>query len=202
MAEPAWVHIVDDDDIVRRSLAHMAASAGFATRSYASAEQFVATATPAGADCVITDVRMPGMSGLQLALQLEASGLALPVIVMSGEADIDMAVEAMKAGAADFLQKPFRTADLAAAIKGALERAERQMRQAQEAGRCREALALLSPRQRDVLDGVLAGKLSKTIAHELGISVRTVEGYRVEIMAKTQAQGLSGLVRMAVLAGL
>jgi two-component system response regulator FixJ len=202
MAETICVHIVDDEEIVRRSLGYAMASAGFASRVYASAEQFMAASAAASPGCVVTDVRLPGMDGLELVMRLKAGDAPHPVVVISGEADIAMAVDAMKAGAADFLQKPFRTASLLEAVNGAIDREGRQQRQAQEAAGQRRKLALLSPRQREVLAGIMAGKLNKTIGHELGISVRTVEDYRAEIMAKTQARNLSELIRTAVLAGL
>jgi two-component system response regulator FixJ len=202
MPETACIHIIDDEDIVRRSLGYAVASAGFAARVYDSAEQFVAALPIGGPGCVVTDVRLPGMSGLELVTRLKDGHAPLPVVVISGEADIAMAVDAMKAGAADFLQKPFRAASLLEAVKGALDGESRQRRQAQEAVCHRKAFALLSPRQSEVLAGIVDGKLNKTIGHELGISVRTVEDYRAEIMAKTQARNLSELIRMAVLAGL
>jgi two-component system response regulator FixJ len=202
MAETACVHIIDDEDSVRRSLGYAVASAGFASRVYASAEQFVAALPIAGPGCVVTDVRLPGMSGLELVMRLKDGHAPLPVVVISGEADVAMAVDAMKAGAADFLQKPFRNANLIEAVKGALDREGRERLQVQEAVGHRRTLALLSPRQAEVLAGIMDGKLNKTIGHELGISVRTVEDYRAEIMAKTQARNLSELIRMAVLAGL
>ena len=202
MADGATVHVIDDDEGVRRTLAYVLASAGFAPRLYPTAEAFVAEAGPRPQlGCVLTDVRLPGMTGLALVRRLKDEGSGCPVVVMSGAADIDMAVAAMKLGAADFLQKPLRSAETVAAVRDAITRGGK-VQESLEASACRKTIALLSPRQRDVLDGIVAGKLNKTIAHELGISVRTVEGYRTEIMAKTQAENLSGLVRIAVLAGI
>jgi len=203
VAESATVHVIDDDEGVRRTLAYVLASAGFAARLFPTAEAFVSEpAPPCQAACVLTDVRLPGMTGLALVKRLNEEGAGYPVIVMSGVGDIDMAVAAMKLGAADFLQKPLRPAATVAAVHDAIEREGRKAREGSHAVKYRRTLARLSPRQRDVLDGILDGKLNKTIAHELGISVRTVEGYRAEIMAKTQAETLSQLIRIAVLAGL
>lgn len=201
MADAATVHVIDDDEGVRRTLAFVLASAGFAPRLFSSAEAFVAEGTPSsGPSCVLTDVRLPGMTGLELIRRLRDAGSSCPVIAMSGVGDIDTAVEAMKLGAVDFLQKPLRPNQTVAAVRAAIATEVRVARRA--AGPHRKSLDLLSPRQRDVLDGILAGKLNKTMAHELGISVRTVEGYRAEVMAKTRAESLSELIRMAVLADL
>jgi two-component system response regulator FixJ len=203
VAEDATVYVIDDDEGVRRTLAYVLGSAGFATRLFATAEAFVAEPAPrAEAGCVLTDVRLPGMTGLALVKWLKDTGSRCTVVVMSGVGDIDMAVAAMKLGAADFLQKPLRPTKTVAAIREAMEREGRRARQALDTTPYRKTLALLSPRQRDVLEGILGGKLNKTIAHELGISVRTVEGYRAEIMAKTRAESLSELIRMAVIADL
>lgn len=202
MADNAIIHVIDDDEGVRRTLAYVLASAGFAPRLYAAAEAFLAQPAPhSQLGCVLADVRLPGMTGLELVQRLMDLGSGCPVVVMSGVGDIDMAVAAMKLGAADFLQKPLRPAETVAAMHNAIARAGRKAQQAPEAAVYRKTVSLLSPRQREVLGGIVAGKLNKTIAHELGISVRTVEGYRAEIMAKTHAESLSGLIRMAVLAG-
>jgi len=202
VAERATIQVIDDDEGVRRTLAYVLGSAGFAPRLFPTAEAFLAEPTESPPACVLTDVRLPGMTGLELVKHLKDAGSDDPVIVMSAVGDIHMAVVAMKLGAADFLQKPLRSAATVAAVREAIERWERKPRQPPEAAAYRRTFAQLTPRQRDVLEGILAGKLNKTIAYDLGISVRTVEGYRAEIMARTKAESLSELVRMAMLAGL
>jgi two-component system response regulator FixJ len=202
MPEQACVHIIDDDDGVRRVLAYALGNAGFASRIYASADLFMRGAANAAPGCVITDLRLPGLTGMDLVKRLKSEGVPHPVIVITGHADVELAVEAMKAGAADFLEKPVRPAAVVDAVKGVLARQERSNAYAQEAAAYRRMLATLTPRQKDVLEGVLAGKLNKTIAHDLGISVRTVEGYRADIMTRTQAKNSSDLIRMALLATL
>jgi two-component system response regulator FixJ len=142
------------------------------------------------------------MNGLALVKWLNEAGRRDPVVVMSGAADIDMAVEAMKLGAADFLQKPLRPSETVHAVREAIEHQGRKAQLVFHTASYRETLALLTRRQRDVLEGIVAGKLNKTIAYELGISVRTVEGYRAEIMARTKAESLSDLIRMSVMAAL
>jgi two-component system response regulator FixJ len=177
-------------------------AAGFASRLYESGEEFLKAAPRSTAGCIVTDVRMPGMTGLELVLRLKADGIAQPVIVMSGHADILLAVEAMKAGAADFLQKPFKASELVEAIRGALDRERPKAPLAAESVAFLKLVSTLSPRQRNAFDGILDGKLNKTTAHELGISVRTLEGYRAEVMAKTNAGSSTELVRMAAMANL
>ncbi|WP_374471219.1 response regulator transcription factor [Phenylobacterium sp.] len=196
------VHIVDDDVEVLKSLAFALGLAGYGTRIYTSGADLLAD--PAlDPGCIVTDVRMAGLDGVELVRRLRAAGITLPIIVVSGHADVAVAVEAMKAGANDFLQKPFRPARLAEVIERLVSAStsEPPPEPAQVSG-WRAALAVLSPRQNQVLRGVVAGKLNKTIAQEMGISVRTVEGYRAEIMAKTQARNVPELVRMVTLAGL
>lgn len=202
MHDEATVHLVDDDEAVRRSLSYSIASAGFGTRVYGSAEELLRGATRLAPGVIVTDVRMPGIDGVELVRRLKEGGTPHPVIVISGHADIPLAVEAMKAGAADFLEKPFRPSQLVEAIRKVLEKAEKTAAAGPDAAQYRKMLSTLSPRQRDVLNGIVQGKLNKTIAHELGISVRTVEGYRAEIMSKVQARSVSELVRIAVLAAL
>lgn len=200
MLENACVHIVDDDEQVRRTLSYAMASAGFATRVYETAEGLVAARATLAPGCIVTDVRMPGMDGVELVRRLQADAVPHPIVVMSGHADIDLAVEAMKAGAIDFLEKPFRPSKLVEAVRAAMARATPKPAARPEASRYRQLVAGLSPRQQDVLNGILQGKLNKTIAYELGLSVRTVEGYRAELMARTGAGNLTELVRLAVLA--
>lgn len=202
MGEAATVHLIDDDEGVRGTLAHILTSAGFTVRDYPSADAFLEREPAPGVGCVLTDVRLPGTSGLELVRRLRVEAPEAPVVVMSGAADVDMAVEAMKSGAVDFLQKPLRSAQLIEALRAAVVQGPPAPLRADQGERYRQMLQLLSRRQRDVLSGILEGRLNKTIAHDLGLSVRTVEGYRAEIMARTHARSLSELIRMAVLAGL
>lgn len=198
----ACIHIVDDDEDVRRTLSYSVVAAGFATKVYPSAEHFVGSIAHLAPGCVVTDVRMPGMNGVELVRRLRAADVLYPVVVISGQADIELAVEAMKAGAADFLQKPFRSSALIEALRAALEEASSRGVNDIELTSFRKAVGSLSRRELEVLTHIVQGKLTKTVAHELGLSVRTVEGYRAEIMSKTQASTLGELVRMAVLSGL
>jgi two-component system response regulator FixJ len=192
------VHVIDDDDPFRQMMLSMLASVGFLARLYSSANEFAENMASAPAGCVLTDVRMPGMSGIELVHLIKSRGGRFPVIVTSGAADIPLAVDAMKAGAVDFLQKPFRREALTSAINSALEQAP--VDAAPRPTAHSEAFASLTPRQNQVLQGVLAGKPNKVIAYELGISARTVDVYRAAIMSRTHARSLSELVRMAVLA--
>jgi two-component system response regulator FixJ len=195
------VHVIDDDEAMRESLSFLLDTAGFGARTYDSAVQFLAGADAAEPGCIVTDVRMPEMNGLELVRRLKERGAPHPVIVITGHGDVPLAVEAMKAGVVDFLEKPFNDDTLLAAIRAALETSGRSTEQEAEKRRFNEMLNALSPRETDVLRGVVAGKPNKIIAYELGISPRTVEVYRANVMTKTQAGGLSELVRMALLTG-
>lgn len=195
------VHVIDDDDAVRDSVAFLLRSAKIDVRTYESATAFLDATTTAGTGCVITDVRMPGMSGVDLLRQLRARGSAMPVIVITGHGDIQLAVEAMKSGAADFLEKPFDDEVLLSSVKAALHRLEQHAQHETERAELCNRLAALSTRERQVLDGLVAGKANKVIAFDLGISPRTVEIYRAHVMTKMNAGSLSELVRMALLAG-
>jgi two-component system response regulator FixJ len=199
MTEPI-VHLIDDDDAVRASLSFVLEMNDLPARTYASAPEFLETAGEA-AGCVVTDVRMPEMSGLDLVRELKARGVELPVIVITGHGDVPLAVEAMRAGVIDFIEKPFDDEVLLKAIRMALDTRLESDVQTQERQRFEQMLATLSGREKDVLRGVVAGKMNKVIAYELGISPRTVEVYRANVMSKTQANGLSELVRIALLAG-
>ncbi len=192
------VHIVDDDDGVRQSLAFLLSSAGLPVRLYDSATGFLAALASIQGGCLITDMRMPDMSGLELLRELRARAIGLPAIVITGHGDVPLAVEAMKAGAVDFIEKPFEEQAILDAVRAALERGDDEGSgdRAAIAGK----LALLSERERQVLDGLTSGHANKTIAHNLGISPRTVEVYRANLMAKMQAKSLSELIRMAILA--
>jgi two-component system response regulator FixJ len=194
------VHVVDDDDEARDSLAFLLRTAKLPVRSYASAAEFLGAAADARG-VVVTDLRMPQIDGMELIRRLKAMGSELPVVVMTGHGDIPLAVEAMKLGVVDFIEKPYDGDRMLGAVKGALEAQERQGGQQVERAEYARRIETLSPRERQVLDGLVAGKASKVIAHDLDISPRTIEIYRAHVMSKTQARSLSELVKMALAAG-
>jgi two-component system response regulator FixJ len=196
----AIVHLIDDDDGVRQALAFLLASSGFAVRVYGSAIEFLSAAAALPSGCIVTDVRMPGMSGLELQRQLKIRRIDLPVIVMTGHGDVPLAVEAMKAGAIDFIEKPFHDEVLISAIQVAMGRALENMRRDDKAAAIQIKLEALSPREAEVLEGLLAGYPNKTIAYNLKISARTVEVHRANLMTKMDADNLSSLVRMVFVA--
>jgi len=199
MTEPV-VHVIDDDEAMRESLAFLLDASGLAARTYESASRFLEMFDGSGSGVIVSDVRMPEMSGLELARRLKARETTMPIIMITGHGDVPLAVEAMKAGVVDFLEKPFDEEHLLAAIRAALADSRQKEEEQAERERIRRVLDSLSPREHEVLDGVVAGKLNKVIAHELGISPRTVEVYRANVMSKTGARGLSELVRMVLLA--
>ena len=194
------IHLIDDDDGVRRSLAFSLTAAGLAVRAYASATAFLDALPGLQPGCVVSDIRMPGIDGLALLRRLNALRINLPVIIMTGHGDVRLAVEAMKAGAVDFIEKPFDDEVLLAAIRLALRRYEKNGHRETDAAQTRTKLALLSAREHEVLHGLLAGQANKAIAHELQISARTVEVHRANVMAKMGAGSLSELVRMTLVA--
>lgn len=198
------VHVIDDDDAVRDSLSFLLASAGFAVSAHESATAFldVLPRLPADSGCIITDVRMPGLSGLDLLQRLKDVGLAIPVIVVTGHGDVPLAVEAMKSGAFDFFEKPFDDDILLSAVEAALDLNERNSRRRVEQAEIEVRLSALTTRERQVLEGLVVGQVNKTIAFDLGISPRTVEIYRANVMTKMQAASLSDLVRMALTASI
>jgi two-component system response regulator FixJ len=198
MQDNPVIHIVDDDAAVRQSLAFLLSSAGLAVRLYDSATAFLAGLPEVRGGCLITDMRMPGMTGLELLHELRAKACGVPVIVVTGHGDVPLAVEAMKAGAVDFIEKPFDQEAILNAVQAALDRGSGRDRGEGPAIAAR--LASLSERERQVLDGLIAGHPNKIIAHDLGISPRTVEVYRANLMTKMAARSLSELIRMAVLA--
>jgi two-component system response regulator FixJ len=198
MADNRVVHVVDDDDAVRQSLAFLLSAAGLQVRLYDSATAFLAGLASLQAGCLITDVRMPSMTGIELLRELRAKACRLPVIVITGHGDVPLAVEAMKAGAIDFIEKPFDEEVLLSAVHRALER--RDSEENGDGAAVAARLASLSERERQVLEGVVSGHPNKTIATDLGISPRTVEVYRAKLMTKMQAKSLSELIRMAILA--
>ncbi|MDP1873348.1 response regulator FixJ [Phenylobacterium sp.] len=190
------VHVIDDDEAMRESLAFLLDTAGLVARTYDSAPRFLEALDAAPAGVIVTDIRMPEMSGLELVRRLKSRGCAYPVIMITGHGDVPLAVEAMKAGVVDFLEKPFEEDRLLAAIRTAQSPT---IAEDPERERVRAVLDSLSPREHEVLEGVVEGKLNKVIAHELGISPRTVEVYRANVMSKTGARGLSELIRMVLL---
>jgi two-component system response regulator FixJ len=198
MPENKTVHIVDDDEAVRQSLAFLLGSAGHAVRLYDSATAFLGGLSAVRGGCLITDIRMPGMTGLELLQELKTKACGLPAIVITGHGDVPLAVEAMKAGAVDFIEKPFDEAEILRAVETALRRGSETA--GGEDPRITAKLASLSERERQVLEGLIAGHPNKTIAYDLGISPRTVEVYRANLMAKMEAKSLSELIRMAIAA--
>ncbi len=201
MANDKVVHVIDDDDDARESLAFLLSTADIEVHVYDSATTFLKALPQITGGCIITDVRMPEIDGMELLRRLNDSEVSLPVIVMTGHGDVPLAVEAMKLGAIDFLEKPFDDDQLLSAVRMALNKNELDSEQELRRTEVKERLASLSPREQQVLDGLVAGHPNKTIAFDLGISARTVEVYRANVMTKMQARSLSELVRMALLAG-
>jgi two-component system response regulator FixJ len=201
MAEAPLVHVVDDDAAVRDSLRLLLESAGLPVQTYDSAAAFLTAAQSLGVGCVLTDVRMPELDGLELQRRLAQLGVRMPVIVMTGHGDVPIAVEALKAGAADFLEKPFDDAQLLEAVSSALAASRRAGDEAAAIAEIITRLASLTPREREVMDRLVAGQPNKTIAYDLGSSPRTVEVHRARVMEKMGARSLPELVRMAITAG-
>lgn len=192
------IYIVDDDEGVRNSVRFLLRSVGLASHTLASANEFLDTYKPEHPGCLVLDVRMPGISGLELQQQLNLRGAIIPVIFITGHGDIPMAVEAMQHGAFDFLQKPFRDQDLIDRIQRALERDARNRAALAEHERIRASIDSLTPREREVFALMIRGKPNKVMAAELGVSQRTVEIHRARVMEKTGAASLAQLVRMAM----
>ncbi|MEX6508603.1 response regulator FixJ [Jiella sp. M17.18] len=198
MPTDAVVHLVDDDESVRQSVAFLLATEGFAVRVYESGTALLDALPTLQPGCVVSDVRMPGIDGLELQRRLKGRVPRLPVIVMTGHADVPLAVQAMKEGAVDFIEKPFDDEVMLGAIRTALDQLEIGGEADAEALRTRERLDSLSPRERQVLDGLLEGHPNKTIAYDLGLSPRTVEVHRANVMTKMSASNLSDLLRMVL----
>jgi two-component system, LuxR family, response regulator FixJ len=201
-SETGAVHIIDDDDALRESLAFLLSTARIEVATYPSAAAFMEAIPGVTLSCVITDVRMPGMSGIDLLKRLREMKIDVPVIVITGHGDVPLAVEAMKVGAIDFLEKPFDDEVLLASVKAAIEGRGGAIKRSAERADIESKLAALSNRERDVLVGLVAGRANKQIAFDLGISPRTVEIYRANLMNKMQAGSLSDLVRMALIVGI
>jgi two-component system response regulator FixJ len=191
------VHLVDDDEAIRRSVGFMLKTSGFHVRTYESGDDLLKSASNLEAGCILLDIRMPGMDGLELQAALRDKGIGLPVIIMTGHGDVTLAVQAMKAGAVDFIEKPFEKAVLLSAIDHGLERLRRSAASVDRADEAAVRLQALTPREREVLDGLAKGLPNKTIAYDLGISPRTVEIHRANLMSKLGVKSLSESLRIA-----
>jgi two-component system response regulator FixJ len=198
IGEPV-MFVIDDDAAVRDSMRVLLESAGFTVKVYASANSFL-TDYGSQRGCVIADVRMPEMDGLELQEEVARRRIELPVIIMTGHGDVTLAVHAMKAGAVDFIEKPFADDHMLDSIQKALEIGRRSQNRVAQTKAANELLALLTPRERHVLDQLVAGRSNKVAAYELGISPRTIEIHRAHIMDKMKARSLSDLVRVALTA--
>jgi two-component system response regulator FixJ len=195
----AVIHLIDDDEALRASVAFLLRAADFEVKGFSSAQAFLASLPDASLSCVITDVRMPDMSGIELIRRLKDLKVDIPVIVITGHGDVALAVEAMKLGATDFFEKPFNDDLLLASVRGALQEQAHHTKRHAERAEIEQRLARLSAREKDVLTGLIEGRANKRIAFDLGISPRTVEIYRANLMTKMQADSLSDLVRMALI---
>jgi len=202
MPSDVVVHVIDDDDAVRESLEFLLRTARLEVRTYESAAAFLRILPRVEVGCIITDVRMPELSGIDLLKRLNELDVRVPVIVITGHGDVPLAVEAMKFGAVDFFEKPFDDEALVAAVRSALDRRKDDSKRKAEVSLINSRLTELSNRERQVLEGLVAGRPNKVIAYDLGISPRTVEIYRANLMTKMQASSLSDLVRMAIVAGI
>jgi two-component system, LuxR family, response regulator FixJ len=200
MSNEKCVHIVDDDDAVRRSVAFMLKHAGYRVENHISGVAFFKAAKSAARGAVLLDIRMPDMDGLEVQQEMVARGIDYPVIVLTGHGDIGIAVKAMRAGAVNFIEKPYEKTDLLAALDEAFTRLERGREREMLAGEAQVRIASLTGRERDVLNGLVQGYPNKTIAYDLGISPRTVEIYRANMMEKLRVRSLSEALRIAFIA--
>ena len=202
MSDRKLVHIVDDEDAIRRSASFMLKTSGYAVETWVNGAAFLKEARHVPDGCILLDVRMPEMDGLEVQQELLNRGVTMPVIVLTGHADVSIAVRAMKAGAVDFIEKPFEKAVLIASIEAAFARMAASDGAAARAAEAEVVLAILTPREREVLEGLAQGLPNKTIAYDLGISPRTVEVHRANLMAKLDVRSLSDALRLAFAAGL
>jgi two-component system, LuxR family, response regulator FixJ len=201
MSHRGKVYVIDDDEAMRDSLDFLLGSANFDVTLFESANRFLETLSSTDFGCVVSDIRMPGIDGIELLKRLKASRSAFPVLIMTGHGDVPLAVEAMKLGASDFLEKPFEDDRLVGMIDAALRQAESGARSEAVTQDIAARIESLSPRERQVMDGLIAGLSNKLIAREYDISPRTIEVYRANVMTKMQAGSLSELVRLAMRAG-
>ena len=202
MSDKTIIHVIDDDSAMRDSLAFLLDVNGYKPQVYESASGFLKEASVDAPKCIVSDIRMPDMNGIELLKKLKSEGSMCPVILITGHGDVALAVDAMKAGAVDFIEKPFDDEVLLSAIRLALNTRAAEPANSAARAEAEARLADLSPRERDVLQGLVAGKINKVIAHDLSISPRTVEVYRANLMAKTGARSMSELMRLALAAGL
>lgn len=199
MPSDAIVYVIDDDEGARHSLEFLLDCAGIRVRAFASADAFLAASPPLGGACIVTDVRMPGRSGVELVEELRRRGATVPVIVITGHADVPLAIQAMKAGIADFIEKPFDDEAILGAIRKALAQQQGDAQAQAERQAMLDRIASLSPREREVMDRLVEGEANKAIAFDLEISARTVEVYRANVMMKMQVKTLSELVRVVTI---
>lgn len=191
------VHLVDDDEAIRRSAGFMLKTSGFQVRAHESGVELLKHASALEPGCLLLDIRMPGMDGLEVQQALKERGVALPVVIMTGHGDVSLAVRAMKAGAVEFIEKPFEKAVLLSAIEQGFEQLRRSGSVRERALDAGVRLQVLTPREREVLDGLASGLPNKTIAYDLGISPRTVEIHRANLMTKLEVRSLSEALRLA-----
>lgn len=198
MKHEATVHVVDDDDAVRRAMCMLFRSDGLRTADYPGPEEFLAAVEPRMTGCIVLDIRMPGMDGLDLQQRLQEREIAMPVIFLTGHADVAKAVRAMKQGALDFIEKPFDDEHLLRRVQYALTKGALQTHRKSEHDRVAQRLAQLTPREREALNLIVGGRTNKEVAEQLHISPRTVEVHRARLMKKLEAESLSDLVRMVL----
>lgn len=191
------VHVVDDDESVRRSISFMLKTSGFAVSVYPSGGELLKEGRSLGSGCILLDIRMPGMDGLEVQAALQDAGVALPVIIMTGHGDVPLSVKAMKAGAVDFIEKPFEKATLLAALEQGFAALQHGRDFRERASKASVRLQALTRREREVLNGLAKGLPNKTIAYDLGISARTVEIHRANLMTKLEVRSLSEALRLA-----
>lgn len=202
MSERRLIHIVDDEESIRKSASFMLRTSGFDVKTWTSGVAFLKEAKSVDPGCVLLDIRMPEMDGLEVQVAMNERGIAFPVIVLTGHGDISIAVQAMKEGAVDFLEKPFEKAQLLGAIEAAFDRLDNKEDAVASQQNANVRVAALTPRERDVLRGLVRGHPNKTIAYDLGISPRTVEVHRANVMTKLEVRSLSEALRIAFAAGL